>query len=123
MVYCLLNLPLFPLITTYCDSNWDSNIDDRRSTIGFCVFLGDNLQSWSSKKQTMVSRSSTEVEYRRFAVVVNEISWLKSLLFELDVPISHAPTIFCDNLSVIYDNQSYTSCKDKTFRIRHSLCS
>ncbi|XP_016164535.1 uncharacterized protein LOC107607060 [Arachis ipaensis] len=48
----------------FCDSNWGSDVDDRKSTSGFCVYLGPNLVSWSNRKQTTVSRNSTEAEYR-----------------------------------------------------------
>ena len=37
-------------ITTYCDSDWAGNPDDRRSTTGFGIYLGSNLISWSAKK-------------------------------------------------------------------------
>jgi hypothetical protein len=40
------------------------------------VFLGDNLISWSSKRQHTVSRSSAEAEYCTVANVVAETSWL-----------------------------------------------
>jgi hypothetical protein len=63
-------------LSSYSDADWAGCPDTRRSTSGFCVFLGDNLVSWSSKRQATVSRSSAEAEYRAVANCVAESCWL-----------------------------------------------
>lgn len=88
-------------LTGFCDADWGSDIDHRRSVLGFCVFLGRNLVSWSSKKQQVVARSSTEAEYHSLASVIAEILWHRSILTELRVHIAAKPFIFCDNLSTV----------------------
>ncbi|KAM0947947.1 putative RNA-directed DNA polymerase [Dioscorea sansibarensis] len=59
-------------ITAYSDADWAGCPDSRHSTFGYCVYLGDNLISWSSKHQTTVSRSSAEAEYHAVAHTVAE---------------------------------------------------
>ncbi|CAH9100364.1 unnamed protein product [Cuscuta epithymum] len=66
--------PIDSLIS-YSDADWGGCPDTRRSTSGYCVYLGDNLLSWSSKRQPTLSRSSAEAEYRGVANVVAETCW------------------------------------------------
>nr|GEX73383.1 ribonuclease H-like domain-containing protein [Tanacetum cinerariifolium] len=66
-----------------------------------CI-LGDNLLSWSSKRQQTISRSSAEAEYRGVANVVVETAWLRNLLRELHSSLSAATLVYCDNVSAIY---------------------
>ncbi|KAJ1702707.1 hypothetical protein LUZ63_002486 [Rhynchospora breviuscula] len=89
-------------IDVYCDANWAGCPDDRRSTTGFCLYLGGNLVSWSAKKQHTVSRSSTEAEYRSLVLTCAEILWLQYLLNELYVSLATPPTLWCDNIRATF---------------------
>ncbi|KAL5559464.1 hypothetical protein UlMin_035675 [Ulmus minor] len=63
-------------LTWYSDADWGNDLDNIRSTTGYCIFLGDSLVSWSSMKHSVVSRSTTEAEYRSLAKATLEIVWL-----------------------------------------------
>jgi hypothetical protein len=88
-------------VNAYCDSDWVGDPDDRRSTCGYGVYVGPNLISWSAKKQPIVSKSSTEAEYRCLALVTAEVYWLRMLLCELQISLESAPIIWCDNVSAL----------------------
>lgn len=83
-------------LTAYSDADWGGCPDTRRSTSGYCVFLGSSLVSWSSKRQTTTSRSSVEAEYRGVANAVAETMWLRQLLCDLHCPLTRATLVYCD---------------------------
>nr|GEW44239.1 hypothetical protein [Tanacetum cinerariifolium] len=101
-----LGLHLYDSVTTslvsYTDADWAGCPSTRRSTSGYCVFLGDNLLSWSTKRQHTLFRSSAEAEYRGVANVVAETAWLRNLLCELHSPLLTAPLVYYDNVSTVY---------------------
>ncbi|GKE18719.1 ribonuclease H-like domain-containing protein, partial [Tanacetum coccineum] len=89
-------------LIAYSDADWAGCPTTRRSTLGYCVFLGNNLLSWSSKRQPTLSRSSAEAEYRGVANAVAETCWIRNLLRELHTPLSSATIVYCDNVSAVY---------------------
>ncbi|CAN0874921.1 Retrovirus-related Pol polyprotein from transposon RE1 [Linum grandiflorum] len=89
-------------LSGFCDSDWASCPDTRRSVTGYCTYFGNCLLTWKSKKQSTVSRSSSEAEYRALAHLVCEVQWLAGLLNELGVHIPMPMTVYCDNKSAIH---------------------
>ena len=63
-------------INGYLDADWEGDAMDRRSTTGYCVFLGS---SWSAKKRPTVARSSTEAKYRPLSQLTAEDNWIRNV--------------------------------------------
>ncbi|PKU66732.1 Retrovirus-related Pol polyprotein from transposon TNT 1-94 [Dendrobium catenatum] len=88
-------------LRTYSDADWAGDPLSRKSTTGYCTFLGHTLVSWAVKKQTTVARSSTESEYRALAAATADVIWIKRLLTDFGISYDHASDLFCDNVSAI----------------------
>lgn len=74
---------------------------DRCSTTGYYVFLGSTPILWCAKRQSIVAKSSTEVEYRSLAHTSVELSWLRQLSKDLRIFLPTRRLIWCDNISAI----------------------
>nr|GEV26021.1 ribonuclease H-like domain-containing protein [Tanacetum cinerariifolium] len=79
----------------YTNTDWAGCPSTHKSTSGYCVFLGDNILSWSTKRQHTISRSSSEAEYQGVANVIVETAWIRNLLRELHSPLLTA-TLYVD---------------------------
>ncbi|GJS37979.1 reverse transcriptase domain-containing protein [Tanacetum coccineum] len=87
-------------LVSYSDADWAGCPTSRRSTSGYCVFLGNNLLSWSSKRQPTLSHSNAELKYHGVANDVVETCWLRNLLRELHTPLSSATLVYYDNVNL-----------------------
>ena len=67
-------------LKAYADAYWAKCPKTRKSVTGFCVFLGDSLVAWKSKKQATLSKSFVEAEYRSLTSATCEVIWLGNLL-------------------------------------------
>lgn len=89
-------------LTAYSDADWAACKDTRRSISGYCVFFGKCLISCKAKKQTTISRSSTEAEYRSLSSTVCELLWISYLLHDLHISFSSPIPLFCDSQAAIH---------------------
>jgi hypothetical protein len=88
-------------LLAYTDSDYAGDIDDRKSTSGYVFMLGAGAISWSSKRQPVVTFSTTEAEFIAAASCSCQSVWQRRILEKLGHPQSKSTVIFCDNSSAI----------------------
>ena len=113
-------LSSFPPTRGFSDADWASDEKDRKSVSGYCFFFLDSLVSWSSRKQRIVSTSSTESEYYALTNAIKEAIWIKLFLTLTKLPTPQPFSIFCDNQSTCVIAKSDTiSSRTKHIDVRH----
>ncbi|GAV70396.1 hypothetical protein CFOL_v3_13894 [Cephalotus follicularis] len=88
--------------TTYCDADWGDCPMTRKSITSYCIERGDSLISWKTKKQSTISKSSAEAEYRSMAATICEVIWILSLQKDLNVKSLEPVKLFCDNKTTLH---------------------
>lgn len=88
-------------LIAFTDSDYAGDVDDRKSTSGYVFMLGTGAISWSSKKQPVVSLSTTEAEFIAAASCACQAVWLRRILENLGHNQGRCTTICCDNSSTI----------------------
>lgn len=91
----------FQLIA-YSDADWGTCKDTRKSLTGFCIFLGKDLVAWRCKKQSTVSASSAEAEYRALSSTTRELIWFAQLFQDFSLPLPLPISLMCDNHAAIH---------------------
>ena len=107
-------------VTAYSDADWGGDLDDRKSTTGYVMFINDNPVSWNSKKQQTVALSSAESEYMAISECMKEMLWLRALLSELGVRTVTPSIVHVDNQAAIQISNTDTHHdRTKHIDIRH----
>lgn len=88
-------------LLAYTDSDYAGDIDDRRSTSGYAFLFSNGAVCWSSRKQPVVSLSTTESEFIAAAACACQGIWMKRILNQIGHSHCKYITIFCDNSSTI----------------------
>ena len=87
----------------FTDSDFQGDIDSRKSTSGYVFTLYGGAVCWRSIKQTCVADSTTEAEYVAASEAAKEAVWLKKFIMDLQViPSAGRPiTLYCDNSGAV----------------------
>jgi hypothetical protein len=93
--------PIGSTLVGYCDADWASDLNDRRSISGYVFLLAGGAVSWQSKKQTTVALSSVEAEYMAMTQAGKEALWWRTFFEQLAQPITQPVTVHADNQGAI----------------------
>ena len=77
------------VLAGYFDADWAGNADDRKSTLGGCFYVENNLVSWMSKKQNYISLSIAEAEYIAAGNCCTKLLWMQKLLHDYGICQEH----------------------------------
>ncbi|KAJ8621857.1 hypothetical protein MRB53_030386 [Persea americana] len=88
-------------IIGYVDADLGGDLYDRKSTSGYVFSCGSACVSWCSKKQDLVSLSTTEAEYKASSLATQECVWLRWLVDDVHSKIHKPTTLYGDNQSAI----------------------
>ena len=106
-------------LADYSDADWAGSMDDRKSTLGGCFYLGNNIVSWISKKQNFVSLSMAKAEYIAAGSCCTQLLWMKKLLHDYGIP-QDTMCVFCDNTNAInLSKNPVQHSKSKHIEIRY----
>ncbi len=106
-------------LNCFSDSDFAGDIENRKSISGFIIYLNDNLISWSSKQQPIVTTSSTEAEYVSLSDMVKEILFIKGIIKFMGIEVKTPIKINVDNKGAIFISENPTVKRTKHIDTRY----
>ena len=88
-------------LRAFIDSDYAGDLEDRKSTSGYVFLISSGAVSWLSKKQPIVTLSTTEAEFVAAAGCASQAVWMRRVLDNLGLAKKECTTIWCDNSSTI----------------------
>lgn len=85
----------------FVDSDYARDEDDRKSTSGYVFLCGEGAVSWASKKQPIVTLSTTKAEYVSAGNGACQAVWLRNVLKSIGCEQKGKTVLLCDNSSTI----------------------
>ena len=87
----------------YTDSDFQSNVNDKKSISSYVFIYNGKVFNWKSSKQDTTDDSTIEAEYIAESDAANEAIWIKKFVTELGVvpSIESVVPLFCDNNGAI----------------------
>jgi hypothetical protein len=103
------------LLKVYCDSDWASSLEDRKSTQAFITIIGMCPINWTTKLQKSVALSSTEAEYMALKGAAQEAIYIYNMLQWWSKNL-HIRSIQCKKPTILVDN---LGAKDLSYSSQH----
>ena len=88
-------------LVAYTNSDYAGDVDDRKSTSGYMFLLSSGAVSWASKKQPIVTLSTTEAEFVAAAACASQVVWMRRVLEQIGQAQKENTIVMCDNSSTI----------------------
>lgn len=108
-----------PTLLGWVDADWANCSQTRRSTSGFIFKVFGNTIIWSSRKQSLVTLSTTEAEYIALTSAAQETLWLQKLLVDLKLDFSLPTRIYEDNYGCLQVTKNLETKRSKHFDIKY----
>lgn len=87
-------------LEAYNDANWTRSVVNRKSTLGYCTILEENIPTWRSKKQVVIVKSNIEAEFKIMTQGICGQLWLKIIPSDLEVKWKWSMKLYCNNKSI-----------------------